>query len=89
MKKLLYIVIGIAVIRLIAFILMNNKRKRSKNSYCCRKNASVSVKIDTVKTEEISLDFVSNGNFEPIQELKFSAEKSGKVVKSLLKKVIM
>lgn len=86
MKKLLYIVIGIAVIGLIAFILMNNKKENeAKTAIVAEKNASVSVKIDTVKTEEVSLDFVSNGNFEPIQELKFSAEKSGKVVKVLAK----
>jgi hypothetical protein len=40
-----------------------------------KKNASVSVKVANVKTEEITLDFVANGNFEPKQELAFSAEK--------------
>jgi len=86
MKKLLYIVIGIAVIALIAFILMNNKKENeAKTAIVAEKNVAVSVKIDTVKTEEVSLDFISNGNFEPTQELKFSAEKSGKVVKVLAK----
>lgn len=86
MKKLLYIVIGIAVIALIAFILINNKKENeAKTAIVAEKNAAVSVKIDTVKTEEVSLDFISNGNFEPTQELKFSAEKSGKVVKVLAK----
>jgi multidrug efflux pump subunit AcrA (membrane-fusion protein) len=41
-------------------------------------------RTDVVKTE-VSLDFVSNGNFEPVQELKFSAEKSGKITKILAK----
>jgi len=86
MKKLLYIVIGIAVIGLIAFILMNNKKENEeKTAIVAEKNATVSVKIDTVKTQDVSLDFVSNGNFQPIQELKFSAEKSGKVIKVLAK----
>ncbi|HEX7869719.1 MAG TPA: efflux RND transporter periplasmic adaptor subunit, partial [Chryseobacterium sp.] len=49
------------------------------------KNAAVSVKVSPVKTEEVSLDFVANGNFEPIQELTFSAEKSGKVIRVLVK----
>ena len=63
---------------------MNNKAENEeKTAIVAEKNATVSVKIDTVKTQEVSLDFVSNGNFEPIQELKFSAEKSGKVVKVL------
>jgi len=86
MKKLLYIVIGIAAIGLIAFVLMNNKKENEeKTAIVAEKNATVSVKIDTVKTQEVSLDFVSNGNFEPIQELKFSAEKSGKVIQVLAK----
>lgn len=86
MKKLLYILIGIAVIGLMAFVLMNNKKENeAKTAIVAEKNAAVSVKIDTVKTEEVSLDFVSNGNFEPIQELKFLAEKSGKIIKVLAK----
>jgi hypothetical protein len=39
----------------------------------------VSVKVASVKNRR-SLDFVANGNFEPKQELAFSAEKSGKVI---------
>ncbi|HEU4496427.1 MAG TPA: efflux transporter periplasmic adaptor subunit, partial [Flavobacterium sp.] len=86
MKKLIYILIGIGIIGLIAFILMNNKKENeAKTAIVAEKNASVSVRIDTVKTEEVSLDFVANGNFEPIQELKFSAEKPGKVIKVLAK----
>ena len=86
MKKVLYIGIGLAVLGLIGFILTNNKKENeAKTAIVAEKNATVSVRVDTVKTEQVSLDFVSNGNFEPIQELKFSAEKSGKVVKVLAK----
>ncbi|WP_338359877.1 efflux RND transporter periplasmic adaptor subunit [Yeosuana marina] len=87
MKKIIItIVVIVAALGLIAYVLMNNKKENeAKTAIVAEKNAAVSVKIDTVKTEEISLDFVSNGNFEPIQELTFSAEKSGKVVKVLVK----
>jgi len=86
MKKVLYIGIGLAILGLIGFILTNNKKENeAKTAIVAEKNATVSVRVDTVKTEQVSLDFVSNGNFEPIQELKFSAEKSGKVVKVLAK----
>jgi len=87
MKKGLITTIVIAgVLALMAFILMKNKKEnQEKIDIVAQKIAAVSVKIDTVKTEEVSLDFASNGNFEPIQELKFSAEKSGKVIKVLAK----
>ena len=76
-KTIITIVIILASLGLIGFILTKNKTENeAKTAIVAEKNASVSVKVDTVKTEEVSLDFVSNGNFEPIQELKFSAEKS-------------
>lgn len=85
-KKIIAVVIVLASLGLIGFILSKNKASNeAKTAVVAEKNATVSVKIDTVKTEEVSLDFVSNGNFEPIQELKFSAETSGKVTKILVK----
>jgi hypothetical protein len=58
---------------------MNNKRKqKAKTAIVAEKNASVSVKIETVKTEEISLDFSVNG-FLNLYKIKLSSEKSGRV----------
>ncbi|MEO8253902.1 MAG: efflux RND transporter periplasmic adaptor subunit, partial [Flavobacterium sp.] len=87
MKKTLTIgIVIIAALALIGFILTRNKEKNAeKIAIVAEKNASVSVKVATVKTEEISLDFVANGNFEPKQQLIFSAEKSGKIIKVLAK----
>lgn len=87
MKKIIITVVVIAAsLGIIAYILTNNKNENeAKTAIVAEKNASVSVKVATVKTEEVSLDFVSNGNFEPVQELKFSAEKSGKITKILAK----
>ncbi len=85
-KTIITIVIILASLGVIGFILTKNKAENeAKTAIVAEKNASVSVKVDTVKTEEVSLDFVSNGNFEPIQELKFSAENSGKVTQVLVK----
>jgi RND family efflux transporter MFP subunit len=76
----------IASLALIAFILMKNKAaNEEKIAIVAEKNASVSVKVASVKTEEVNLDFVANGNFEPKQELAFSAEKSGKVISVLVR----
>jgi membrane fusion protein (multidrug efflux system) len=78
------IIIGAIVV--IAVVLKNNqKENEAKTAVVAEKNASVSVKVATVKTEEISLDFIANGNFEPLQELSFSAEKPGRVVRVLVK----
>ena len=85
-KNIIIALVILGALGIIAYVLTNNKKENeAKTAVVAEKNSSVSVKIDTVKTEEISLDFVSNGNFEPTQELTFSAEKSGKVVKVLVK----
>ncbi|MBA0883012.1 efflux RND transporter periplasmic adaptor subunit [Flavobacterium undicola] len=79
-------IIIIAALALIGFILANNKKaNEEKIAIVAEKNASVSVKVATVKTEEVSLDFVANGNFEPKQELSLEAEKSGKIIRVLVK----
>ena len=87
MKKNLTIgIVIIAALALIAFILMKNKQENeAKIAIVSEKNASVSVKVTQVKKEEVTLDFIANGNFEPKQELTFSAEKSGKVISVLAK----
>ncbi|MEO8535370.1 MAG: efflux RND transporter periplasmic adaptor subunit [Flavobacterium sp.] len=87
MKKIIItIVVIIAALAVIGYVLNNNKKEnKAKTDIVAEKNAAVSVKVSAVKTEEVSLDFVANGNFQPIQELTFSAEKSGKVINVLAK----
>ena len=87
MKKVIITILAIGVsLGAIAYVLTKNKKENeAKTAIVAEKNATVSVKTAVVKTEEVSLDFVSNGNFEPIQELTFAAEKSGKVTKVLVK----
>jgi membrane fusion protein (multidrug efflux system) len=86
MKKTVLIIIAIvASLGVIGYILTKNKAEnKAKTDIVAEKNAAVSVKVAQVKTESISLDFVANGNFAPTQELTFSAEKSGKVIKVLV-----
>ncbi|HLF51680.1 efflux RND transporter periplasmic adaptor subunit [Flavobacterium sp.] len=84
-KNIITIVLILGFLGVIAYILMNNKKENeAKTAIVAEKNASISVKVDTVKTEEISLDFSANGNFAPFQELSFSAEKPGRVVRVLV-----
>lgn len=80
------IVILLASLGAIAFILVKNKQSNAeKIAVVSEKNAKVAVKATQVKSEVVSLDFMSNGVFQPIQELTFSAEKSGKVIQVLAK----
>lgn len=87
MKKIIITIVVIAgTLAVIGYVLNKNKKENeAKTAIVGQKNAAVSVKVATVKTEEVSLDFVANGNFEPTQELTFSAEKSGKVISVLVK----
>jgi len=87
MKKIIItIVVIVGALALIGYVLTNNKKENeAKTAVVAEKNAAVSVKVTPVKTEEVSLDFTANGNFQPIQELTFSAEKSGKVISVLVK----
>lgn len=86
MKKIILTIVAIAVsLAVIGYVLTNNKTEnKAKTDIVATKNAAVSVKVAQVKTENISFDFVANGNFAPTQELNFSAEKSGKVIKVLV-----
>ena len=55
-KTIITIVIILASLGVIGFILTKNKAENeAKTAIVAEKNASVSVKVDTVKTEEVSL----------------------------------
>lgn len=87
MKKIIITIVIIAAAFVgISYLLNKNKTENeAKTAIVAQKNAAVSVKVATVKTEDVNLGFTANGNFEPIQELTFSAEKSGKVIRVLVK----
>lgn len=85
MKKLLYIIIGVAVIGLGAYILNKNKEKNeAETAVVSQKNTAVAVRIATVKNEVPNTDYVANGTFEPSQQLQFPAENNGRVVRVLV-----
>ena len=86
MKKPIYIIIAVALIGGAAYTLINNKKKNAEDTaIVAQKNSSVAVRVATVTTGKLDDAFKANGNFEPIQELTFSAEKSGKVISVLAK----
>jgi membrane fusion protein (multidrug efflux system) len=86
MKKTIYIIIAVVLVGGAAFTLFNNKKKNAEDTaIVAEKNSSVAVRVATVATGKPDDAFKANGNFEPIQELTFSAEKSGKVISVLAK----
>lgn len=85
MKKLLYIISGVAVIGLGAYILNKNKEKNeAETAVVSQKNTAVAVRTATVKNEVPNTDYVANGTFEPSQQLQFPAENNGRVVRVLV-----
>ncbi len=84
-KNILIIIALLGSLALIVFILNKNKAEnKAKTDIVAEKNAAVAVKVATVKTDNIALDFTTNGVFMPTQELTFCAEKSGKVINVLV-----
>ncbi len=67
------------------FILNKNKEKNeAETAVVAQTNASVAVRVASVKTGVPDLDYTANGNFEPEQQLEFPAENNGRVVKVLV-----
>src|SRR5690554_4806398 len=84
MKKVIYIVIAVALVILAGFKLMSNKQKQAEETaIVAEQNAFVSVRVDTVKSEIIQSEYRANGNFAPFQDLKLASEKGGRVIKVL------
>ena len=89
MNKTLRILLVLAIvagsIAGIAAVLKKNKvAAEEKTAIVAQTNSTVAVRVDTVKKTIPVLDVIANGNFEPWQQLYFSAEKSGRVVNVLV-----
>lgn len=85
MKKIIYIVIGVALVAAVVFTLIGNKKQNAADvAIVAEKSASVAVRVDTIGSAAVETDFVANGNFEPSQSLTFSAENSGRVTRVLV-----
>lgn len=85
MKKVIYILAGVGVIALGAFILNKNKAKNdAETAVVSEKNSAVAIKVATVKNEKPNTDYIANGTFEAAQQLEFPAENNGRVIKVLV-----
>lgn len=85
MKKVVYIVVIIAALGLIGYKLNSNKEKSAaETAVVAQTNANVAVRADVVDVKELSAQYVTNSTFLPKQEVKLSAEISGRVTKVLV-----
>lgn len=68
-----------------AITLMNNKKKSEEETkIVAQVNESIAVNVAKVQFENMNVDYVANGTFEPFQEMKFPSEVSGKVLRVLV-----
>ncbi len=85
MRKIIYIIVAIALVILAGFKLMDNKQKQEEETaIVAQKNATVAVRVDSVRTEVVKTNYRANGNFIPLQDLKLSSERGGQIVRILV-----
>lgn len=85
MKKVIYIVLAVALVVLAGFKLVSNKEKTERETaIVAQENATVAVRTDKIKKEVVNPDQRANGNFAPLQQLMLSSERGGQVVQILV-----
>ena len=80
MKKLLYIIIPLALIALVVIRLKSNKKTAQNRIYTYNKEQAIEVKSDTVKYQAAKEQNSFTGIFEPDRETKVSADVQGKII---------
>lgn len=81
MKKIIYIIIGMAIIFIVVFQLKSNKEITQKRVYHYDKEKPVSIQADTIKADEITMEQSYPGAFEANKETKISSDIQGKISK--------
>ncbi len=79
MKKIIWIIAGVAVIGLMMFKLLSNKKITENRVYQYDKEKPISVSVDTIRLQKIIDAGGYTGTFEPNKEVKLSAETQGKI----------
>ncbi|MHC2992550.1 RND transporter MFP subunit [Pontibacter sp. HJ8] len=87
MKKLIYIVVVIAILGAVGFKLMSNKEQMAANAAVAGiKSDAIPVAVTAVKTARLDKSFTAQGNFAPIQSLTLLSETQGQIQKVLKRK---
>ena len=79
MKKIIWIIAGVAVVGLMMFKLLSNKKTTENRIYQYDKEKPISVSVDTIRLQNIVDAGNYTGTFEPNKETKISADIQGKI----------
>ena len=79
MKKIIYIVVGLAIIAIVVIKLKSNKETTQNRVYHYNKEQAINVQADTIKLKSLENEYSYTGTFEPNKETKISAEIQGKI----------
>ena len=79
MKKIIWIIAGVAIVGLVIFKLASNKRTTENRIYQYDKEKPISVSVDTIRLQNIVDAGNYTGTFEPNKETKISADIQGKI----------
>lgn len=79
MKKIIWIIAGVAIVGLVIFKLASNKRTTENRVYQYDKEKPISVSVDTIRLQNIVDAGNYTGTFEPNKETKISADIQGKI----------
>ena len=82
-KKIIYIIIALAIITVVVIRLKSNKKTTENKVYHYNKEQAINVQADTVKLSMQVDEYFYTGTFEPDKESKISTDVQGKI-KSVL-----
>jgi RND family efflux transporter MFP subunit len=79
MKKIIWIIAGVAIVGLVIFKLASNKKATENRVYQYDKEKPISVSVDTIRLQNIVDAGNYTGTFEPNKETKINADIQGKI----------
>ena len=79
LRKVLYVIIPLAIIAVMVVKLKSNKEITQNKIYEYDKEQAVNVQADTLHVENVNAKYSYSGTFEPNKETKISAELQGKI----------
>ena len=79
LKKVLYVIIPLAIIAVMVVKLKSNKEITQNKIYEYDKEQAINVQADTLHVENVNAKYSYSGTFEPNKETKISAELQGKI----------
>jgi RND family efflux transporter MFP subunit len=83
-KKIIYIIIALAIITVVVIRLKSNKKTTENKVYHYNKEQAINVQADTVKLSMLEDEYFYTGTFEPDKESKISADIQGKITSMLV-----